>query len=242
MPGVAAVAGCTQWCLWLACGPWSRGVRGRDHAAARERTPETDQESGGLPSTLRLMKSDRNRKPTLVLVTGQPGSGKTTLSRVLANALSCPLVSRDEIYEGMRRTFAHDPDPPGKSDVTVAAFDLFFRVMGILVSSNVTLVAEAAFQDERWRIGLEPITPAADLKVIHCVVPAELARQRVLKRRREREDASRAARVGNDSTTDERRSAVRPFVPLLLPVPTIRVATAAGYDPGLDEVIAFLTS
>lgn len=189
------------------------------------------------------MTPDRNRKPTLAIVTGRPGSGKTTLARMLAKALSCPLLSRDEIYEGMLRTFADDLEPPSKSHVTMAAFDLFFRVMGTLVSSDVTFVAEAAFQDERWRIGLEPIAPSADLKVIHCLVPAELAHQRVLTRRLERQGVSRAGRPGTDDrATDGQRPAVSPFAALSLPVPTLRVATTAGYDPRLDEVIAFLTS
>lgn len=189
------------------------------------------------------MKSDRHRKPTLALVTGRPGSGKTTLARELARTLSCPLVSRDEIYEGMLRTFAHDPHPPEKEEVTLATFELFFRVMGTLVSSGVTFVAEAAFQDERWRIGLEPIVPSADLRVIHCEVPAELARQRVFTRRLERRDASQSARTRNgDRAADGRLPAVKPFIALSLPVPTLRVVTTEGYDPRLGEVIAFLTS
>ena len=41
------------------------------------------------------------RLPTLVVVSGPAGTGKTTLARTLAAAIGCPVVSRDEIKEGM---------------------------------------------------------------------------------------------------------------------------------------------
>ena len=39
--------------------------------------------------------------PTLVVVSGPIGSGKTTLAHKIARAVGCPVVSRDEIKEGL---------------------------------------------------------------------------------------------------------------------------------------------
>ena len=159
--------------------------------------------------------------PVLVLVTGRPGVGKSTLAPKLAKALSCPLVSRDEIYEGIRRTRRAGPEAPADDGVMMTAFDAFFGTVELLVRAGVTLVAEAAFQDPRWRLGLGPITTLADIRIVHCVLDPELAAERVARRR------------GYPSKNG-------PFVPLSLPVPSLTVDTSDGYAPGFHEIVAFL--
>jgi predicted kinase len=165
-------------------------------------------------------------KPVLVLVTGRSGAGKSTLAPKLAMALSCPLVSRDQIYEGIRLTFGHGPQAAADDRIVKAAFDAFFGTIELLVRAGVTLVAEAAFQDPRWRIGLGPITALADIRIVRCVLEPELAAARVARRR------TAARRQGNPPNN-------APFVPVSLPVPTLPVDTGDGYAPGFDEIVAF---
>jgi predicted kinase len=188
------------------------------------------------------MTLDSKRRPALVIVSGRPGSGKSTLARKLAGALACPLISRDEINEGIFRTFGHDPGLASKDQVARLTFDAFFRVLTLLLSCDVTFVAEAAFQDRLWRPGLERLVPMADMKVIHCTVDPDVARQRAARRRLDRQDARWPERAPAGTQAAEPRLAVRPFEPLSLPVPSLRVTTTDGYDPRFEEILAFVTS
>lgn len=192
-----------------------------------------------LPPTVRRTYGGIKR-PVLAVVSGRPGSGKSTLARELAAGLPCPLVSRDEVYEGIFHSLGQDAKPATKDWVSQLTFDTFFRTIEILASSGVTLVAEAAFQDKRWRIGLEPLLHLVDLRIVHCCVPAELAAQRVTRRRLRQPNAPHERRARAAGDLGEQPRAPGPFERVSLPAPTLHVDTADEYDPPLDDIIAFI--
>ena len=102
--------------------------------------------------------------PTLVVVSGPPTSGKTTLAHALAAAIPCLAVCRDEIKEGMVHAHGGDFHAGPGDPITARTMPVFFEVLRVLVGGGVTVVAESAFQDKLWRHGLEPLSDLVHLR------------------------------------------------------------------------------
>jgi predicted kinase len=177
-------------------------------------------------------------RPTLVVVSGPAGSGKTTLAHELAAALGCPVISRDEIKEGM--VHASPGFVPAVGDeLTARTLPVFFSVLELLLRAGATTVAEAAFQDRVWRPRLEPLRGLAEFRIVQCVVDADVALQRI--RRRREGNPLRRAHVDSAAGYDAGyRLAHDAFERVSIGAPQIEVDTTDGYRPGLDEIVAFV--
>src|SRR5215472_5432584 len=175
--------------------------------------------------------------PTLIVVGGPPGSGKTTLAHKIATEVGCPAICRDEIKEGMAHTADGFIAEPG-DELTIRTLPVFFGTLGLLIRAGVTTVAEAAFQDRIWRLGLEPLIDVAEFRIVHCTVAADLAFRRSL--RRVSHNPLRSAHADpepGDKPEWTRRHA--DFERLTLEAPWMKVDTTSGYRPALPEIVAF---
>ncbi|MFI7025738.1 AAA family ATPase [Micromonospora sp. NPDC049900] len=178
--------------------------------------------------------------PTLVVISGPSGAGKTTLAHLLAGRIGCPAICRDEIKEGMVHA-AGDFIAAPSDELSLRTLPTFFKVLQLLLSAGVTTVAEAAFQDRLWRPGLQALIGIADIRVVHCRVDAQTAFDRV--QRRQDENAIRRAHA-DAHLGDHQTHGVghRSFQSVRLDVPEIEVDTSDGYRPGLDEIVAFVNA
>ena len=173
-------------------------------------------------------------RPTLIVVSGPAGSGKTTLAHQLATAVSCPALSRDEIKEGM--VFSNPGFVASPSDaLTMRTYELFFDSIALLLRAEVSLVVEAAFQHRLWIQGLSLLDDLATLRVIRCSVPDGVARERQAKR-------MLAQRTRTAHADAEHLALAEPFDPINLDAPTLDVDTSDGWRPGLPTIAAFCRS
>jgi predicted kinase len=176
--------------------------------------------------------------PALVVVSGPPRSGTTTLAHALARAISCPAVCRDEIKEGMVHAEGGEFEAESGDALTQRTLPLFFGVLRLLLTGGVTVVAEAAFQDRVWRPGLEPLSEIAELRIVQCHVEAAVAFDR---HRSAVDTPGRRAHSLIEDGIEGWQEAYASFKRVSIPAPAIDVDTTDGYAPDLDDIVEFVT-
>ncbi len=177
-------------------------------------------------------------RPKCIIVTGRPGSGKTSLSRKLADRLWMPVISRDEIKEGYVNTHGvkHDQLP---AETNAVVSDFFFELVNRCLAGKVSVVIEAAFQHKVWEPRMPGILELSRPFIIVCSIDPMVAARRHLQRGLD--DPNREFYHG-----DRRVEVYRETGEMAPPgeyaepdfdVPTIHVSTEGEYSPGMDEIV-----
>ncbi|WNS43085.1 AAA family ATPase [Paenibacillus sp. MMS20-IR301] len=175
-------------------------------------------------------------KPYLIVVTGRPGSGKTTFSRELGNEIFMPIISRDQIKEGYVHTFGkrHHELP---EDVNITATAIFFETLSGLITNHVSVIAEAAFQHKIWSSMLEQFMEKAQVYMLICKVDEKVALDRFV--RRGLNNPLREYFHG-DKEVDMARKGIELTVSTYeeprINVPTFHVNTSGIYTPSIKEL------
>jgi predicted kinase len=178
--------------------------------------------------------------PVLVVVSGPAGSGKTTLAHEIARTIGCPAICRDEIKEGMVHNGPNFVAARG-DELTMRTLPVFFGVLDLLIRAGVTTVAEAAFQDRVWRPRLEPFDGVARIRIVHAVVAADVAFQRIL-RRKAQNPLRRAHADPAYGDAARQAEAHNGFDRVSIDAPWIEVDTTEGYRPALSDIGAFVSA
>ena len=178
-------------------------------------------------------------RPRLVLVTGAPASGKTTLADRLGPALRLPVLSRDRL----KALLADALPEPVAADMALLRHThvaLFFDLMAYLLAAGPGLVAESALDVGLAPDDLRPALALGDAVNVHCDVAPEVsvrqfsARARQGERHRAHDDHAHLDLISHDATAWGRYRE-----PPSLGIPVLRIDTTAGYKPTLEKIVEF---
>ena len=87
------------------------------------------------------------QRPLLLIVTGPPGAGKTSLARKLAQNLGLFCLGKDDIKEALSDILGWG-DREWSMKLGHASMEVLFRVLEVQMAANVSLVTETAFLPE----------------------------------------------------------------------------------------------
>jgi predicted kinase len=109
----------------------------------------------------------------MVVVSGPPGSGKTTVAVPLASALGLPLLAKDTVKEALMDRLGADSLERSR-ELGRAAFAVLFAVARSHLDAGAGLVLEANFGRGASERDLRPLVARSRAVLVHCWAPRDV--------------------------------------------------------------------
>ncbi len=176
-----------------------------------------------------------DERPLLIVVTGSPASGKTTLAESLSDEMGLPLLAKDafkeEIYDNLEGA-----DPSDSHRLGFVAVRLMHSWSKHLLEQGVSLVVESNFKRSLSVDDLQELFAISRPVLVQCVAPRDEVVDRYVERseRGERhpvhDDANRVDELQADLEKGE-------YDLRFLNVPTLTVDTSVESGPDIQDLI-----
>jgi predicted kinase len=174
-------------------------------------------------------------RPAVLIVTGSPATGKTTLAVKLGSELRLPVLSKD-LFKGALLESLGAASLSESQKLGRAAFTMLYAAATELVGAGVSLILEAPFRSGVSEPSLTALTHRAAAAVIVCTASSEV----VVRRFRQRASSSERHPGHMDRIRPEMSRAIA-FDPPDLGLPAVVVNTSDGYQPPLQELIEWIS-
>lgn len=175
------------------------------------------------------MERDRTAAgPTLVLMAGAPGAGKTTLALALARALRWPVVDKDTL----KSTMLDAGVPDGIAGP--ASYDLMFAVgRDLLLDQGLSAILDspAGYPQVIEKAEALAREAGAELRLVLCLAGHPLRNRRLADRTARPSQWTADARIPDDGSSL--------WIPLL-PPGTLTLRTERPIDELLPEILAYV--
>lgn len=175
-------------------------------------------------------------KPLMVVVTGPPAAGKSTLAGAVSVGLGIPSVARDQVKFSLVRTHNPTDDELRRGGpVAKRTFAAFEAVIHAYVDNGVSVVVEQACERGKGEQFLARFAPEADIAIVYCEVTREVSISRFAARL---DDPSRRNVTDHEILAGLRSGAIDHslFGRMDLPYPSVTLDCGGLDDTGWRDV------
>ena len=155
-------------------------------------------------------------RPALILISGAPGTGKTSLARRLSNALPVVVLKKDAIKESLFDTLG-EGSREWSSKLGGATFALLRMLVQSHLDAGQPIVVESTFQPEHDAPWLDSVREQFDVDVLelHCHTDPDTALRRYARRiDSEGRHLGHLAGLSGDAHLEELRERYESYGPL----------------------------